>query len=72
MPDAFHGREQHLILRGARQHQVEHFIIVLAVIVGGNRALLLFNNTAQIIDIRACRHFGRKSGNIALKQLTRL
>ncbi|MNE07715.1 hypothetical protein D3C80_1003450 [compost metagenome] len=67
MPDAFHGCEQHLVLRSARQHQVEHFIVVLAIIVGGNRALLLFNNTAQIVDIRTRRHFRRKGGDIALK-----
>ncbi|MNT77848.1 hypothetical protein D3C72_2170090 [compost metagenome] len=67
MPDAFNGCKEHLVLRGPCQHQVEHFIVVLAIIVGGNRALLLFNNPAQIVDIRTRCHFRRKGGDIALK-----
>lgn len=72
MPDTLHRRQQHLILRRARQDQMEHLIVVLTIIVGGNRALLLLDNTAQIVDVCTGRHFGGKRGNIAFEELTGL
>ena len=72
MPDAFDGGQQHLILRCPRQHQMEHLVVVLAVIVGGDRPLLLLDDAAQVIDVRPGRHLRSKGGNVTLKQLARL
>lgn len=55
-----------------RQYKVEHFVVVLAAIVCGNRPLLLLDDAAQVVDIRPRRHFCGKGGNVAFKQLTRL
>ena len=72
MPDALNRRQQHLVLCGPSQHQVEHFVVVLTAIVDGNRPLLLLDNAAQVVDVRPCRHFCGKGSDVAFKQLTRL
>ncbi len=71
-PDAFDSRQQHLILRRARQHQVEQSTVVLAGVIERNRPLLLFDNLLKVVDICAGGHLRGESGNVTLQQLTRL
>ncbi|MNY30242.1 hypothetical protein D3C86_1643370 [compost metagenome] len=51
---------------------MEHLVVILAVIVSGNRALFLLDDAAQVVDIRAGRHFRGKGRNVAFEQLARL
>ena len=46
---------------------MKHFAVVLAGVVQGDRALFLFEDAAQVIDIRPRRHFGGKGGDVALQ-----
>ncbi len=72
VPDAFNRRQQHLILRGGCQHQMKHLAVVLAVVIGGDRPLLLLDDATQVVDVGAGRHFCSKSGDVAFEQLARL
>ncbi len=72
MPDSFDRRQQHLVLRRARQHQMKQLVVVLRGVVHGDSALFLLEYPPQIVDIRFGGHLRGERGDVALQQLPRL